>query len=84
MVGSGGLREKKKKRDSGDAEARFADMMKQVGGGDDAAEDEAMDLGVDGMNELREEGVDVGMPEGVVVNWDMGGWRRGGKKALRL
>ena len=61
----------------------FADMMKQVGGSD-ADEDAVMELGTDGVNDLREEGMDVGMPEGVVVNWDMGGWRQGGRKGVRL
>ena len=73
----------KARRESGGAEAMFAEMMKQVGE-QDRDEDDAMDLGEEGMNELREEGVDVGMPEGVVVNYDMGSWRRGGKKGLRL
>ena len=70
-------------RDSEDAEAMFAEMMGQAGGRDND-EDDAMDLGPEGRSELRGEGVDVGMPEGVVVNWDMGGWRRGGRKRLRL
>ena len=34
-------------------------------------------LGLDGVNELKERGVDVAMPEGVLVNSEMGGWRRG-------
>ncbi|KAK3704712.1 hypothetical protein LTR37_013686 [Vermiconidia calcicola] len=62
-------------------EEMFGEMMKEVGGEE---ERDAMDLGTEGVNELREEGVDVGMPEGVVVNWDMGGWRRGGKRGGRV
>ena len=48
----------------------FADVLKEVGGVDGS-----MDLGSDGTNERREDGVDLGMPEGVVVNAEMGLWR---------
>ncbi|KAK3709112.1 hypothetical protein LTR37_011091 [Vermiconidia calcicola] len=71
----------KARRESRAGEEMFGEMMREVGGEE---EREAMDLGMDGVNELREEGVDVGMPEGVVVNWDMGGWRRGGKRGGRV
>lgn len=52
----------------------FADVLGEIGGG-----------GVDGdvvMAGGVEDGVDVGMPEGVAVNYDMGHWRH--RKALRL
>ena len=86
-AGSGGRDSGKeaKRRESEVREEMFAEMMKQVTGDrGDADEDAVMDLGVDGVRELQEEGMDVGMPEGVVVNWDMGGWRRGGRKGGRV
>ena len=49
----------------------FADVLKEIGGVDGS-----MDLGLDGTNERREDGVDLGMPEGVVVNAEMGLWRK--------
>jgi len=59
----------------------FADLMKEIGG-----VDEEGDLGgMDGADGVVEDGIDTGMPEGVVVNHDMGHWRGGhGRKALRL
>ncbi|KAI5367484.1 Putative bromodomain associated domain, histone-fold, transcription factor TFIID, subunit 8 [Septoria linicola] len=54
-------------------EDTFADMLKELGGGD-----EAMDLASDEA-EART-GMDLGMPEGVVVNHDMSHWRRPGQR----
>ena len=84
----GGVAKKGRVKESGGGgEEMFREVLKEVGGGADGdVEAEAMDLGLglDGVNVLREEGVDVGMPEGVIVDWDMGGWRSGRKKSLRL
>ena len=68
----------------GGGEALFGEMLREAGGGEAQTESEVMGLGEEGVMELREEGVDVGMPEGVVVNWDIGGWRRGGRKGVRF
>lgn len=62
------------------AEQLYGQMLKDIAGAGAGDEDEGMDLGLDGINELREEGIDPGMPEGVVVNWDIAGWRRGARK----
>ncbi|KAF2485272.1 transcription factor TFIID complex subunit 8 C-term-domain-containing protein [Neohortaea acidophila] len=62
------------------AEQLYGQMLKDIAGTAAGDEDEGMDLGLDGINELREEGIDPGMPEGVVVNWDIAGWRRGARK----
>lgn len=59
-------------------EGMFAQMLKEAGGG--GGDDEAMDLVAGHDDEKHGDGVDVGMPEGVVVNWDMHGWRRGGSR----
>lgn len=57
-------------------EDTFADVMNEVGDSGGAADEVA---------DAHEEGPDVEMPEGVVVNYDMGHWRHGaGRKALRL
>jgi len=64
----------------GGEEDAFADVLKDIGG-----LDESDDVAMDGAHDAREDGIDVGMPEGVVVNCDMGHWRHGGsRKALRL
>jgi len=61
-------------------EDAFADVLKDIGG-----LDESDRWGMDGANGAREDGVDVGMPEGVIVNHDMGHWRHGGsRRSLRL
>lgn len=60
-------------------EGMFAQMLRDAGGGD-GGDDEAMDLVAGHEEEKHGDGVDVGMPEGVVVNWDMHGWRRGGSR----
>ena len=85
-AGSGGRDSgKEARRESEVHEEMFAAMMKQVTGDrGDADEDAVMDLGAEAVRELQEEGMDIGMPEGVVVNWDMGGWRRGGRKGGRV
>lgn len=55
----------------------FADVLKDIGGQDDA-------MGMDGANDaVAQEGIDVLMPEGVAVNYDMGHWRHG-RRTLRL
>lgn len=53
-------------------EDTFADVLKEIGGLDEAA-----DLGLDGKAEANENGMDLGMPEGIAVNHDMGHWRKG-------
>lgn len=73
------------RRESEVQEEMFAAMMKQVTGEKgDVDEDAVMDLGAEGNRELQEEGMDAGMPEGVVVNYEMSGWRRGGRKGARV
>ena len=79
-----GARGKGKAKAAGvSGEGMFADMLKKGSAGPDGAE-EAMDLVVDGGEEKHGDGVDIGMPEGVVVNWDMQGWRRGGGRGVRV
>lgn len=56
----------------------YGDMMREVQG--TKASSDSMELGLEGMNELREEGIDPGMPEGVLVNSEMGAWRRGARR----
>ncbi|KAK3061450.1 hypothetical protein LTR53_019777, partial [Teratosphaeriaceae sp. CCFEE 6253] len=53
-----------------DVRDTFADVMKEMGG-----VDEEGDLGMDGAKDMADGGIDTGMPEGVVVNFDMGYWR---------
>lgn len=69
-------------------EDMYGDMLRDVVGGAGGEGEDEMDLGLslDGVNETRrlEEGVDLGMPEGVLVNSDMGAWRKGGRRGLRL
>lgn len=79
-----GKRDGREAQDSGEAEEMFGEMMKEVAGKLDQDEDEVLDLGMDGVNDLRQQGVDVGMPDGVLVNSEMNAWRRGGRKGLRL
>jgi hypothetical protein len=78
-----GKRATREGRDSGEAEEMFGEMMTEVAGGLDHDEDAVLDLGLDGVNDLRQQGVDVGMPDGVLVNSEMGSWRRGGRRGLR-
>lgn len=59
-------------------EDMFAQMLKEAGG--EGGDEEAMELVAGHEEEKHGDGVDVGMPEGVVVNWDMHGWRRGGPR----
>lgn len=59
-------------------EDMFAQMLQDAGG--EAGDEEAMEIVAGHEEEKHGDGVDVGMPEGVVVNWDMHGWRRGGNK----
>ena len=62
-----------------DSEAMFADMLKEVAGGEGQDDADQMDLG-DGERLHRVES----MPDGVVVNWDTAGWRQGQRRRLRL
>ncbi|KAK3114884.1 hypothetical protein LTR53_006342 [Teratosphaeriaceae sp. CCFEE 6253] len=62
-----------------DVRDTFADVMKEMGGADEEG-----DLGMDGAQDMADGGIDTGMPEGVVVNFDMGYWRGGGRKPLPL
>lgn len=65
-----------------DTRDAFADAMKDIGGSD---ADGDIGMSLDGASDPVEDGIDTGMPEGVVVNYDMGHWRHGGsRKALRL
>lgn len=89
-IGAAAVNGKKKgKRDAVQTAARseemFADALKEVGGDADDG-DEAMELGLglDGQRDLRGAGVDLDMPDGVVVNYGMGGWRHSGRRHLRL
>lgn len=63
----------------------FAEAMRDVGGvGVEGDGEGDLGMGMDGAGDAAGEGVDVGMPEGVAVNYDMGHWRHGGsRKALR-
>jgi hypothetical protein len=56
-------------------EDTFADVLKDLGD-----TDEAVELGVDGTDEQIQEGMDLGMPEGVIVNHNMAHWRKGGHR----
>lgn len=80
---SGTQRGQKRRRDSSAAEEIFGEMMKDIAGSIDADETQAMDLGIDGRQDLQEKGVDIGMPEGVVVNAEIGAWRKGATKIVR-
>lgn len=80
----GGRAKRSARRESPADEVMYGDMMKELGEGIDQDGRQAIDLGLDGANDLREQGMDVGMPDGLVVNSDMAGWRRGGKRGLRL
>jgi hypothetical protein len=62
----------------GVAEDTFADVLKDIGG-----TDEVLDLDMDG-TATKEDGMDLGMPEGVAVNYEIGHWRKHGvRKAVR-
>jgi transcription initiation factor TFIID subunit 8 len=65
-----------------DVKDTFADVMKDIGGGDEEGD---LSMEVDGAGDADGDGVDVGMPEGVVVNYDMGHWRHSGhRRAMRI
>jgi hypothetical protein len=55
-------------------EDTFTDVLRDLGG----SEDVAMDMGLDETD--GRDGVDIGMPEGVLVNHDMNHWRRSGQR----
>lgn len=58
----------------------FTEVLKDIGEFDGNE-----DINMEEPDVAKEEGVDVGMPEGVVVNYDMAHWRHGaGRSALRL
>lgn len=81
LSGPGKVRQGGQKRLLQDEYDSFADAMKDVGGTDG---DGDVGMGMDGANDA-EEGIDTGMPEGLVVNYNMGHWRHGGsRKAMRL
>ncbi|KAK5114573.1 hypothetical protein LTR85_010150 [Meristemomyces frigidus] len=76
LSGPGKVRNGKEKRQESRADG-FADVLKDIGGQDEA-------VGMDGANDaIAQEGIDVLMPEGVAVNYDMGHWRHG-RKTPRL
>jgi transcription initiation factor TFIID subunit 8 len=77
-------RGRRKRVDSGQGEEMFGDMMREAVGGIDGDEGQVIDLGMDGVSDLRGKGVDVGMPEGVLVNSEMGSWRSGGRKGIQV
>jgi hypothetical protein len=56
-------------------EDTFAEVLKDLGD-----TDEAVELGVDGTDEQIQGGMDLGMPEGVIVNHNMAHWRKGGHR----
>ena len=56
-------------------EDTFAEALKDLG-----ESDEMGDVGMDGAAEDMDGGMDLGMPEGVAVNYGMQHWRRGGAR----
>ncbi len=82
--GKGGRDKRTARREAPADEDMYGEMMIEVGGGIDQDQAEAIGLGLDGTNDLKEQGVDVGMPEGLVVNSDMAAWRRGGRRGTRV
>lgn len=62
-----------------DQQDTFVDVMKELGGADEEG-----DLGMDGADDVPEDGINTGMPEGVVVNYNMGNWRAGGGRSSRV
>lgn len=77
LRGEGKARDPKSSQRAGrrEHEDTFADVLKDIGGSD-----EAMDLGLDDAAETTKQGVDLGMPEGVAVNYDMSHWRHGANR----
>ncbi|KJX98860.1 bromodomain associated domain protein [Zymoseptoria brevis] len=62
----------------GAADDTFAEVLDDIG-----STDEVVDLDMDGTATI-EDGVDLGMPEGVAVNHELGHWRKHGmRKAIR-
>ncbi|EME46597.1 hypothetical protein DOTSEDRAFT_70565 [Dothistroma septosporum NZE10] len=60
-------------------EDTFAEVLKDIG-----SLDESIDLAGDGAGSGQKDDVDLGMPEGVVVNHNMSHWRKhGDRKAIR-
>ncbi|KAF2767343.1 hypothetical protein EJ03DRAFT_156601 [Teratosphaeria nubilosa] len=79
LRGPGKVREglQKKRHDEMDA---FGDVLKEIGGFDGSE-----DVNMEAAEEAAADGIDVGMPEGVVVNHSMGHWRHNGhRRALQL
>ena len=64
---------------NGGEDDMFGSMLKEIGAedGEDAGD---VELGLGDARELRQDNAD----EGVAVNWDVAGWRSGGRKRLRL
>lgn len=54
----------------------FGDVLKELGG-DGEDEGIGMEMEIDAGREVAGQTMDLGMPEGVVVNYGMGGWRHG-------
>ncbi|KAK5115317.1 hypothetical protein LTR62_001517 [Meristemomyces frigidus] len=78
LSGMGKVRDGVSGRQGKEKKDVFADVMLDLGGVDVAVSMEGQGVGV-------QDGVDVGMPEGVVVNYDLGHWRGSGqRKGLRL
>lgn len=77
LSGEGKARDPKSSHRAGrkEHEDTFADVLKDIGGSDDAT-----DLGLDDATETAKQGVDLGMPEGVAVNYDMSHWRHGANR----
>ena len=66
-------------RREADGAAIFAEMLKEAGQGSRGA-----DVGSGDLAETGRESLDFGSHEGVIVNWDTGGWRRGGGQSVRV
>ena len=62
-----------------DGAAMFAEMLKEAGQGSREVDDAVAALAAGGG-----EGLDFGSQDGVIVNWDTGGWRRGGGQSVRV
>ena len=59
----------------------LADLMSEVGGDEESAEDGDATTASDNK---AHGGIETGMPEGVVVNSEMGHWRHAGRKGNRM
>ena len=66
-------------RREADGAAMFAEMLEKAAQGSQNEDD-----GSGRSVQRTEEGLDFGNEEGVIVNWDTGGWRRGGGQSVRV